>query len=67
MFICIMASYNALVEVLPHTPNRHGRAYCIVRGFMFGDSWSPVIGDVLVYGLLNKIVVVFNFGVEAWI
>ena len=28
---------------------------------MYGNSWSPVIGEVLVRGLLNEIFAVFKF------
>ena len=34
----------------------------IIRGFhMYGDSWSPVISEVLVCELLNENLVVFYF------
>ena len=40
-------------------PNHHHEAQTadsIVRGFqLYGDSWSPVIGEVLIRGLLNEI------------
>ena len=34
---------------------------------MYGDRWSPVIGEVLACGLPNKIFAVFNFAVGALI